>query len=71
MKMVSILDSNEKPVGYLPLDVACRMEGWDYETTDFGLEFGLGLNIAGECNESRESRTDEDGNTITMVWKVL
>ena len=64
MKIVTVL-KNDKVIGRLPLDVACDIEGWDYNTADFGLDF-----TADFGDVSRESRTDENGNTVTMEWKV-
>ena len=69
MKIVTVLDNNDNPIGRLPLDVACDIEGWDYKTADFGLDFGVGLG-GQDMIESRESRTDSKWNTTTMVWKI-
>ena len=70
IKIVTILDDKELVIGKLPLNVACEIEGWDYLTTDFGLDF-IPLDLDGNLRPvKRESRTDENWNTTTFVWKV-
>jgi len=74
MKIVTIIDKDDNEVhGTFPLNIACDIEGWDYETTDFGLDFSVGIpaRFGGQdMTESRESRTDSKWNTVTMVWKI-
>ena len=67
MKIVTILNNEDQIIGRMPLDVACDVEGWDYKTTDFGLDFGV---MSEDQKVSRESRTNENNNTITMEWNV-
>jgi hypothetical protein len=70
VKIVSILDNDNKIIGKLALDTACEIEGWDYDTTDFGLDF-IPLDIDGNLRPvKRESRTDDNWNTTTFEWIV-
>lgn len=70
IKIVTILDDKELVIGKLPLNTACEIEGWDYLTTDFGLDF-IPFDLDGNLHPvKRESRTDENDNTTTFVWKV-
>jgi len=70
IKIVTILDNDMKPIGQLPLTAACDIEGWDYDTADWGLDF-IPRNMDGTLRtEKRESRTDETGHTTTFVWTV-
>ena len=70
VKIVTILDDENNPIGKLPLDTACEIEGWDYDTTDFGLDF-IPLDINGNLRPvKRESRTDKNWNTTTFEWIV-
>ncbi len=70
VKIVTVLDNDMKPIGKLPLTTACEIEGWDYGTADWGLDF-IPFNIDGTPRtEKRESRTDENWQTTTFVWTV-
>jgi len=70
IKIVTILDNDMKPIGQLPLTAACEIEGWDYDTVDWGLGFIL-HNMDGTLRtEISESRRDENGYITTFVWKV-
>lgn len=67
MKIVTILDNESEVIGRMPLDVACKVEDWDYETTNFGLDFGV---MSDDQVFSRERRRDQFGFTKTMEWKI-